>query len=97
MLFAELDYPEHYADCHDALVALLTAHFDRVESGLQGDSWIWVFEGNEKVELDTFSAMNHQLKSPQRDGQLVPKVLKVLQSQYRIQLIDPPELEAHEE
>ncbi|RDE18957.1 hypothetical protein DV711_15220 [Motiliproteus coralliicola] len=97
MLYAELDYPEHYSYCHEPLVELLEAHFDQVQSGLQGDSWIWIFDGDDKVALDSFSSMKHQLKSSAPNSRLIPKVLAVLQTRYSVKLIEPPELEAHEE
>lgn len=35
-------------------------HFSSVESGLQGDSWIWILDGDEKVSIDSFTSMKHQ-------------------------------------
>jgi hypothetical protein len=42
MIFAELEYDQSYYDVHEPLVALLGRHFSNIESGLQGDSYVWV-------------------------------------------------------
>lgn len=95
MIFAELEYPEHYSDIHDELVEFLRAHFAVVQEGHQGDSWIWLTDGDEKVEVDTFSSMKHQIKSTS-DVQLVRKVLTILKGKYMLRIYEPPELEGHE-
>ncbi|MDT8320269.1 MAG: hypothetical protein RQ826_07050 [Xanthomonadales bacterium] len=58
MIFAEFQYPCRYADVHDELLALVRKRFAEVQSGLQGDSWIWIMDGGEKVVIDTFSFMH---------------------------------------
>jgi hypothetical protein len=96
MIFAEMEYPEHYSDCHAELAAFLTRNFSRVESGLQGDSWILVMEGEEKVEIDTFTSMKHQIKSPQA-GAHVQRVIDLLRRRYRLKVYEQPEYEGHED
>ena len=96
MIFAEIEHPADYSSLHAELVGLLCSHFLRVESGLQGDSWIWIFDGEEKVAIDTFYAMNHQIKSAQA-GPLVRQVIEILSRQYRLRLYQAPELEPHED
>ena len=96
MIFAELEYPEHYLDIHDVLVEYLQANFENVQHGHQGDSWIWITEGNQKVEVDTFSSMKHQIKSA-RDGNLVQLVMAKLSGKYKLKVYETPELEGHED
>lgn len=96
MIFAELRYDGSYDDAHAPLAALLGAHFRHVESGLQGDSWIWIVESGRKVSVDTFTSMHHQIKSHRRCA-LVDEVLGVLAGRYELHRLDPPELEGHEE
>ena len=55
MIFGELQYDEHYSEIHADLVALIQDNFAHVESGLQGDSWIWITEGDEKVAIDSIN------------------------------------------
>lgn len=96
MIFAQLQYETSYSDFHPDLEAFLRTRFSSTQSGLQGDSWIWIFEGEERVEVDTFSAMKHQVKSA-KAGQLVEKVIAALMLKYRVTVYDKPELEAHED
>ena len=95
MIFAQLQYDDSYSDVHAELAAFLGAHFEDTKSGLQGDSWIWIREGEEKVEVDTFSSMQHQVKSATH-GELVQRVIEVLMLKYDVQLHAAPELDAHE-
>lgn len=96
MIFAELEYDQHYDYLHNPLLKLVKANFKKVESGQQGDSWIWVFDGDLKVAIDTFSSMKHQVKSENGNNPLVLKVVDVLKTKYRVIVFDKPKLEAHE-
>lgn len=96
MIFAELKYPDRYEDFHDELLAFLRRMYADVESGLQGDSWIWIVDKGEKVALDTFSSMKHQVKSP-KAGPHVDKVIDALKERYEITIYDEPEFEGHED
>ncbi len=95
MIFAQLDYPGHYADIHHELLSFVERRFDRVEAGLQGDSWIWIWIGDDKVELDTFLSMKHQIKSSW-PGNHVQAVIEELKGKYSIQVYPERELEPHE-
>jgi len=96
MIFAELEYPDRYEDFHDELLAFVRSRFAEVESGLQGDSWIWIMDGDEKVTLDTFSSMKHQVKSP-KPGRHVEDVINAMKEEFAIKIYGEPELEAHED
>ena len=96
MIYAELDYEEHYSEIHTALVELIQREFDDTQSGLQGDSWIWIFAGDEKVEVDTFTSMKHQIKSSQTNSALAEKVIRYLTQHYKVLVFAEPVPEAHE-
>lgn len=95
MIFAEFDYPEHYSEFHNRLARHLQATCQHVESGLQGDSWFWVLDGGQKVELDTFYSMKHQLKSAQ-DGPHVRRLIASLEREFTLRVYAQPGLEPHE-
>lgn len=95
MIFAEMEYPDDYWDLHDELKVYLSGHFERIESGLQSDSWVWIFDGDEKVVLDTFSSMKHQVKAV-GPTPLVQRVIGVLQLKYRVNAYPEAVLEEHE-
>lgn len=87
MIFAELQYEQHYSDMHSELVDFLQSKFPKIEHGLQGDSWIWIFAGDEKVAIDKFSSMKHQIKSEQSNNRLIQQVIGKLSERYRLTLV----------
>ena len=95
MIFAELQYDQPYSDAHSSMVALLGQHFQNLESGLQGYSWIWILADGHKVSVDTFTSMHHQVKAAQPSW-LLDHVLAILANQYKLRVVDPPALEGHE-
>ena len=95
MIFAELDYACSYEEAHDGLPALMSRHFIRVESGFQGDSYVWVHDGGARVAIDTFTSMKHPVKSAS-PGVHVQRVMDVLGRHYVLHLREPPEPEGHE-
>ena len=97
MIFAELQYERDYSDIHFELVEHLQSKFPDIENGLQGDSWIWIFSGDEKVAVDTFTSMKHQVKSENPKGNLVKQVIESLSEKYKLTEYDEPELEPHED
>ena len=96
MIFAQMDYPQPYSDFHPELREFLAMRFSKVQAGLEGDSWFWIFDGGERVEIDTFSAMTHQIKS-KRPGPHVQSVIDALSLKYKLKLYATPELEPHEQ
>ncbi len=96
MIFAELEYPGRYEDFYDELLAFVRTKFAEVESGLQGDSYIWIMDGEEKVALDTFSSMKHQVKSP-KPGRHLEIAINAIKGKYIIKIFGEPELEADDD
>jgi len=96
MIFAEMEYQKHYSDFHAELLAFIGRHFSQVQSGLQGDSWIWILDGEEKVALDTFTSMKHQIKSP-KPGVHVQRVIETLLRQFEVKVYEEPAFEGHED
>lgn len=97
MIFADMEYQSDYSDFHSELVTFIESNFSNVESGLQGDSWIWIFEGNDKVAIDSFSSMKHQVKCESSNNQLIQKVIQTLSRKYKLYTYSKPELEPHED
>jgi hypothetical protein len=96
MVFADLKYSGTYEDAHDDLYTFLQSRFDRVEGGLQSDSWIWIWFDEDKVAVDTFSAKTHQIKSS-RSGVHVERVIEALKQKYNIAVYPQPVIEPHED
>ena len=78
-------------------LSYLKSKYPGIEYGLQGDSWIWIFDGDEKVAIDTFYSMKHQIKSESPQSCLVRQVIKMLSSKYKLTEYDDPEPEPHED
>lgn len=89
MIFAEIQYPGEYADVHSEIVTFMESYFHNMQSGIQGDSWIWIMDGADKVAIDTFSSMKHQVKSC-TTGPHVQKVIAALRVKYDVQVFDAP-------
>lgn len=97
MIYAVLQYDQHYSDVHDSLVELLTSSFRNIEHGHQGDSWIWIFENEEKVAIDTFSSMKHEVKSEVPSSTLAKKVIETLSRKYQVVIHPEPKIEPDDE
>ena len=97
MIFAEMEYPEHYSEFHEELVEYINSKYTKVESGLQGDSWIWISDEKCKVAIDTFSSMKHQIKCDTLDCPLVQSVINTLSDRYNLNIFTSPEPEPHED
>ncbi len=95
MIFATINYKGKYEDFHLSILLHLQENFERVDAGLQGDSWIWVYDGENKVAIDTFTSMNHQVKS-EKVNLLIQKVISVLQEKFDVYIYTPPQPEPHE-
>ncbi len=85
MIFAEMQYEKDYSEFHNELVEFIRINFSEVKCGLQGDSWIWIFNGSDKVEIDTFSSMKHQVKCTSSDSKLLKEVIDILSTKYKLQ------------
>ena len=97
MVFAELQYDQHYSELHSSLVELIESNFENIEHGLQGDSWIWILEKGEKVAIDTFSSMKHQVKSDASNKDFANRVIETLLPKFQIVVFSEPKIEPHEE
>ncbi len=97
MIFADIEYSKDYSNVHYELVNLMGSNFEIIKYGIQGDSWVWIFEENDKVTIDTFSSLKHQVKCDIKGSPLIKKVISVLKQKYEILEYDTPKLEIHED
>jgi hypothetical protein len=96
VIFAQMTYEEHYSAFHPELLAWVQKHFSNVQSGLQGDSWIWILDGAERVAIDTFTSMKHEIKS-RKPGAHVQIVIEQLATRFALTVYPQPVSEAHED
>ena len=87
--FAVIEHSQSYYDFYDELLNYLKRHFVCVEAGVQGDAWIWIKENKHKVAVDTFTAMQFEIKSNSKNA-LLQAVIDALQKKYAVRLYDTP-------
>ena len=97
MIIGEIESSDGYHDLYDKLLEFMKIHFRNVESGSQGDAYIWITNKTEKVSLDTFSSIRFQIKADASSSSLVKLVVNTLKKQYTVQLYPEPISESHEE
>lgn len=97
MIYAEIVSNESYYDTFPKLLGLIEQHYSSVESGVQGDAWIWININNERIALDTFTSMQFQIKSNSEAGILVEELLTKLKKGFKLKIYETPEPEAHDD
>jgi len=80
----------------DELVSQIQSLGYQVQSGFQGEGWIWIECPNGRIEIDEFTSYNYEIKGPLQANEDIIKLVGKLHPQYKITLYDEPELEAHE-
>ncbi len=96
MIYARFTHDVNYEEFHSELDTYIRSNYENVQSGLQCDSWIWITEGHDKVEIDTFYSHKHEIKSPDKNSLLVKKVIAYINKKYDLDILQIPEPEPHE-
>lgn len=85
VIFAELE-----RDNFEEILARLMQYYPGIQSGRQGDDWIWVHFDDEKVEIDSFTSMQLEVKAKRRQTAVVRKLLSLMEPGWVLQVFDPP-------
>lgn len=88
VIFAELD-----RDKFDEILQTLMKHFEHIESGRQGDDWIWIHLADDKIEIDSFYSMNLEVKGKPGHLPVVSQILAQLQTDLILKVFDPPKVD----
>ena len=88
VIFAELD-----RDRFDEILQTLMKQFENIEYGRQGDDWIWILLGDDKIEIDSFYSMNLEVKGKSEHFPIVRQILQELQDDWILQVFDPPKVD----
>ena len=88
VIFAELN-----RDKFDEILQSLTGQFKDIQSGRQGDDWIWIHLGNDKIEIDSFYSMELEVKGKRKHYTVAKQVLKKMDHSWIIQVFDPPKID----
>jgi len=57
VVFADLNRDNFYE-----ILQTLGEHFENIQSGTQGDNWIWIHLGEDRIEIDSFYSMELEIK-----------------------------------
>ena len=88
VIFAELN-----RDHFDEIVLALSEHFENIEHGSQGDDWIWIHLGEDRIEIDSFYSMNLEFKGRYEHLSLIRKLLQTMSDAWILQVFDPPKMD----
>ena len=83
--FAVIEHSQSYHEFYDELLDYVKRHFSQVKSGVQGDAWIWITQAGQKVAVDTFSAMQFEIKSDDK-SELLQSVIDTIRKKYPVRL-----------
>lgn len=56
-----------------------------------------MFEGSEKVAIDSFLSMKHEVKAEAAFANLALAVIEVLSKRFKVEILSEPQLEPHED
>ena len=88
VIFAELN-----RDKFDGILQTLMSHFENIEYGRQGDDWIWIPIGDDKIEIDSFYSMNLEVKGKYERLSFVRQILQELRDDWILQVFNPPKID----
>ena len=88
VIFAELN-----RDYFDEIIQTLTEHFEHIQSGRQGDDWIWIHFGDDKIEIDSFYSMALEVKGKYRYLAIATQIIQRMKEDWILQIFDPPKMD----
>ncbi len=87
-IFAELN-----RERFDEILQTLMEHFKDIQSGRQGDDWIWIHAGDDKLEIDSFFSMQLEVKGKYKQLEAAKQILQDLDEHCILQIFDPPKID----
>jgi hypothetical protein len=88
VIFAELD-----RDRFDEIVQALTSQFEDIEHGRQGDDWIWIHLGDDKIEIDSFFSMNLEVLGKYKHLPIISQILQGFKTGWILKVFNPPKID----
>lgn len=88
VIFAELK-----RDHFDKILQTLREHFKKVQSGRQGDDWIWIQFGEDSIEIDSFYSMELEFKGKYQYINVAKQIIQDMDSKWILQVFDPPKVD----
>ena len=88
VIFAELNR-NHF----DNILQTLKEHFQNIQSGRQGDDWIWIHLGEDRIEIDSFYSMELDVKGKYKYIAVARQIIQSMKSEWIRQVFDPPRMD----
>ena len=88
VIFAELN-----RDHFDEILQTLTEHFENIQSGRQGDDWIWIHLDDDKIEIDSFYSMELEVKGKYKYVTIARQIIRIMDNNWILQVFDPPKMD----
>jgi superoxide dismutase len=89
VIFAELN-----RERFDEILQSLKDQFNDVQSGRQGDDWIWIhLADDDKIEIDSFFSMQLEVKGKYKHLAVVTQILQQMDDEWIIQVFDSPKMD----
>lgn len=88
VIFSELD-----RDRFDEILQTLKEHFEQIQSGRQGDDWIWIHLGEDKIEIDSFYSMQLEIKGKYKHLTVAAQIIQHMDRDWILQVFDPPKID----
>lgn len=84
-IFAELKR-ERFEDILDRLMA----YYAGIRFGRQDDDWIWIHADDGRVEIDSFSSEQLEVKGGRGQTGTIKRILGVMEKDWVLKRFDPP-------
>jgi hypothetical protein len=84
-IFAELK-----RDRFDDILDRLLAHYADVRFGRQGDDWIWVHVEDDRIEIDSFTSEQLEVKGKRKHSKTVQDILRFIEKEWILNRFNPP-------
>lgn len=88
VIFAELNR-NHF----DEILQTLSEQFKNIQSGRQGDDWIWIHLGEDRIEIDSFYSMELEVKGKRKHHTTAMQIIQKMEKSWIIQVYDPPKVD----
>ena len=88
VIFAELN-----RDNFDEILQILTEQFENIQSGRQGDDWIWIHLDVDKLEIDSFYSMELDVKGKYKHLTVAEQIIQNMDRDWILQVFDPPKID----
>jgi len=88
VIFAEL-HRDRFAE----ILQTLKEQFENIQSGRQGDDWIWIHLDEDKLEIDSFYSMELEVKGKYKYLTVAKQIIQNLNDIWILKIFDPPKID----